>query len=114
MEDLGQDTYDLVFISQLVHHFDEISNRKLIQRIAQALRPGGTLVVQELIRRQGANQGGQTGYIMDLFFALTSDAGTWSFEEIASWQQDAGLKPDKPLWLRFQPSVGQQTAIKQS
>lgn len=112
--DLGQDTYDLVFISQLVHHFDETSNRKLTQRIAQALRPGGTLVVQELIRRQGANQGGQTGYIMDLFFALTSDAGTWSFEEIASWQQDAGLKPNKPLWLKFQPSVGQQTAIKPS
>ena len=111
-DDLGQDTYDLVFISQLVHHFDEASNRDLARRVARALRPGGVFAIQDLIRRQAPGQGDQIGALSDLYFALTSDGGTWSFEEMASWQRDAGLIPQKPLWLRTMPGVGQQAAIK--
>ncbi|MBW4670228.1 MAG: methyltransferase domain-containing protein [Cyanomargarita calcarea GSE-NOS-MK-12-04C] len=111
-EDLGEDKYDLVFISQLVHHFNESLNRALIQRVVRALRPGGTLVIQELIRREKPDQGGQFGALLDLFFALTSDAGTWTHQEMASWQRDAGLIPQKPIWLRTMPGVGQQIAMK--
>ncbi len=111
-DDLGQNAYDLVFISQLVHHFDEALNRDLARRVVRALRPGGVFVLQDLIRRQAPDQGDQIGALSDLYFALTSDAGTWSFEEMASWQRDAGLIPQKPLWLRTMPGVGQQVAIK--
>ena len=40
-DDLGSAEWDLVFVSLLVHHFDEASNRALLRRIAPALRPGG-------------------------------------------------------------------------
>ena len=111
-DDLGQEAYDVVFVSQLVHHFDEASNIELARRVARALRPGGIFVLQELIRCQAPDQGNQMGAILDLYFALTSDAGTWSFEEMASWQRSAGLIPLKPLWLRSLPGVGQQAAMK--
>jgi predicted O-methyltransferase YrrM len=113
-DDLGSEAYDVVFVSQLTHHFAEATNRDLVQRAAGALRPGGALVIQEVVRRGSATNGGQVGGLLDLCFALTSESGTWSFEEIASWQREAGLLPRKPLRLRNLPGGGQQVAVKPS
>jgi 2-polyprenyl-3-methyl-5-hydroxy-6-metoxy-1,4-benzoquinol methylase len=110
--DLGEGTYDVVFMSSLVHHFDEATNRELMKRIARALRPGGAVVVQELVRRESPTQGGQLGALLDLYFALTSQAGTWSVAEMAAWQRDAGLQSRPPVFLRSMPGGAQQTAIK--
>jgi SAM-dependent methyltransferase len=111
-DDLGSEAYDLVLIAQLVHHFDEATNRELVRRIARALRPGGYLVIQDAIRRQSPTEGGQAAALLDLYFALTSESGTWSFAEMASWQRDAGLIPRKPIRFRMVPGVGEQVAVK--
>ncbi|HLY30456.1 MAG TPA: class I SAM-dependent methyltransferase [Ktedonobacterales bacterium] len=111
-EDLGVERYDLVFISSLMHHFDEATNRALTQRAAQALCPGGYLVVQEVFRPVSAHAAGQLGALADLYFAVTSEAGTWSPAEIAAWQRAAGLAPRKPIEFLFAPGTGQQSARK--
>lgn len=111
-EDLGTESWDVVLLSQLVHHFDEPTNRELVRKIARALRPGGTLVIQELIRLQSPRKRGQLGGLLGLYFALTSESGTWSFEEMAGWQRDAGLTPRKPIRFRMSPGVGMQAAVK--
>ena len=111
-EDLGTEAWDVVLLSQLVHHFDEPTNRELVRKIARALRPGGTLAIQELIRLQSPRKRGQLGGLLGLYFALTSESGTWSFEEMAGWQRDAGLAPRKPIRFRMSPGVGMQVAVK--
>ncbi len=111
-EDLGHEVYDVILLAQLVHHFDAATNRDLVARLAHSLRPGGVLVVQEISGR--GERSGQLGGLSSLYFALTSHAGSWSFEEIASWQSDAGLIPRKPLWFRTLPDTGQQVAVKPS
>ncbi len=111
-DDLGSETFDLIFIAQVVHHFDDAANRALAKRIARALRPGGMYVIQEVIRPSPAKAAGQTGALMDLYFALTSQAGAWSFEQMADWQRQAGLIPQKPIRFRSVPGVGQQAAMK--
>lgn len=111
-DELGENAYDLVLIANLVHHFDEEQNRELARRVARALRPGGFYIISDLIRPSEPGKGGQVGAFMDLFFALTSEAGTWSFDELAAWQRDAGLEPQKPIRLRTGPGVGMQTARK--
>jgi len=104
-EDLGDAAWDLVFVSQLLHHFDEAASRDLLRRIARALRPGGVCVVLELIRPKSPNDAGQVGALLDLYFALTSQSGTWSIEEIGGWQREAGLRPMKPIHLRTVPGA---------
>ncbi|MGB3780337.1 MAG: class I SAM-dependent methyltransferase [Tunicatimonas sp.] len=111
-DDLGQAQYDIVLIASLVHHFDEETNRDLMQRIARALRPGGVLVVQEFMRSPHPRRGDHLGALLDLFFAATSESGTWSVEEITDWQRAAGLQPRKPIWLRSIPRHAQQVAKK--
>ena len=111
VDDLGEACYDVVLLAQLAHHFDEATNRRLVRRLARALRPGGLLVVQEISRRTSP-RGGQLGALSHLYFALTSSTGGWTFEEIADWQRDAGLEPRKPVWFRALPDTGQQAAVK--
>lgn len=102
-DDLGEGAWDFVFISNLVHHFDAPTNRELAKRVANALKPGGTLAILEIIRPESPNDAGQMGALMDLFFALTSLSGTWSLDEISDWEAGAGLTPGKPIKLHSIP-----------
>jgi len=111
-DDLGTGTWDVVLLSNLAHHFDDAANRELARRIARALRPGGVFAIVEIFRRGSPKEGGQLGALFDLYFALTSESGTWSFAEMASWQREAGLRPRKPVRLRISPGFGLQVAVK--
>lgn len=111
-DDLGTEAWDVIFVASLVHHFDDATNRSLAKKIANALRPGGVFVIQELYRAHTPKEAGQIGALLDLYFALTSQSGTWSFEEMAGWQREAGLKPMKPIKFLTAPGNGQQAAVK--
>jgi hypothetical protein len=76
------------------------------------LHPGGVFVIQEAIRPVSPKQAGQAGALLDLYFALTSQAGTWSYEEMADWQRQAGLEPERPIRFQTVPGIGQQAAVK--
>ena len=110
--DLGTNRWDLVFSSQLVHHFDEPTNVKLMERIAHSLRPGGIVAIVEILRPATPNRAGETGAVLDLFFATSSLSGCWSSQEITDWQRRAGLFPQKPIRLRFMPGAAIQVAMK--
>ena len=110
--DLGEATFDVVLLAQLVHHFDEATNRELQQRIARALRPGGVVVVQDMFKAASPRKAGQAGALADYYFAMVSASGTWRHEDVAAWQRDAGLAPHKPLNFRSVPGTGQQTASR--
>ena len=109
-DDLGTDTFDVVLIAQLVHHFSEEQNRDLARRVARALRPGGVYAILDAFRSPSAKDAGQTGALLDFYFALTSQSGTWSPEEMAAWQRLAGLEPQRPIGFRTVPGMGIQAA----
>jgi len=110
--DLGTQKYDVVLVANLVHHFDHSQNRDLARRIERSLRPGGVLVVQDMERPAKPGDAGAFGALADLYFAALSASGTWSLEEIASWQAEAGLAPLKPVRMLTAPGVAQQSARK--
>jgi SAM-dependent methyltransferase len=111
-DDLGNEEYDLIFIGNLLHHFDEKANQDIVMRSARALRPGGYLVIEELNRFQSPKEVGELGALSNLYFAATSEAGTWSMKEIADWQREADLIPRKPIRLLTAPGAGLQAALK--
>jgi SAM-dependent methyltransferase len=103
-DDLGERSVDVVFMSQLVHHFTDAQNRALMKRIARALRPGGVCAMLDSIRPQRPGDGGQGAALLDLYFALTSESGTWPLETMQDWLREAGLRVERPIWLRTLPS----------
>ena len=98
-DDLGESAYDLILVFSLVHHFDDATNRLLVSRAARALRPGGYLVIGDALRPSSPGKGGQQGAFFDLYFALTSESGLWTYDEMRSWQVAAGLTPRKSISL---------------
>jgi len=111
-DDLGVEAFDVVFISNLLHHFSPAQCQDVVRRAARALRPGGVLVTQELFAISSSRKAGQVAALADLYFALTSESGTLSVEDLAAWQRAAGLKPRRPLRFVSFPGSGQQSAVK--
>jgi len=112
-DDLGTEAYDAVIIVGVVHHFTEEQNRALAAKVARALRPGGTYTIADFFRLPHASKVQQVPALMDFYFALTSQSGTWSPEEMAEWQRAAGLTPNKPKDLPA-GNVGLQSAVKEA
>jgi 2-polyprenyl-3-methyl-5-hydroxy-6-metoxy-1,4-benzoquinol methylase len=96
-EDLGEAAFDVVMLNNVAHHFTSAQNFELAKRVSRALAPGGIYSVGEFLRADAPGAGGVVAATMNLYFALTSASGTWSLEEITSWQREAGLKPLKPI-----------------
>jgi SAM-dependent methyltransferase len=111
-DDLGTDAYDIVLIAQVVHHFTEEQNRELAKRVARALRPGGAYVILDAFRPHTPSDAGQVGALLEFYFALTSQSGTWSVDDMTGWQREAGLTPRRPVRFRTAPGVGLQAAFK--
>ena len=111
-EDLGREQWDLIFIAHLVHHFDRPGNEALIRRAADALRPRGVVAILDVLRSTSAQRVGQAGALLDLYFAVTSNSGTWSYHELAEWIGNAGLTPGKGMHLRTAPGISIVTGTK--
>lgn len=110
--DLGVAQWDVIYIANLLHHFDATENAALSRRVAAALRPGGLWVIQDGVRERRRRSDRMSAAVGDLYFALTSASGFWTFEEMAAWQAAAGLAPRRPIRLLTAPGQGLQIAVK--
>jgi SAM-dependent methyltransferase len=111
-EDFGRECWDLAFVAHLVHHFDRAANEALISRAADALRPNGVIAILDVLRSTSPQATSQTGALLDLYFALTSNSGTWSSDEIVGWITQAGMTPGKVVHLRTAPGTSVVTGTK--
>lgn len=110
--DFGVDTYDVVLLSHLVHHFNASQNDELFARLGRALRPCGVLAVLEPIRRETGDGVDQLAALNELYFGVTSRAGIWTARDIAGWQRDAGLQPAAEPIMLSDGGTGLQLATK--
>ncbi|HUF29178.1 MAG TPA: class I SAM-dependent methyltransferase [Gemmatimonadaceae bacterium] len=74
----GSGAWDVVLVSQLVHHFPDAQNRELIARVARALKPGGACALLDSPRPASPEEAGMVGAVLDLYFAVVSESGTWA------------------------------------
>lgn len=90
-DDIGTEQYDLVFMSNLVHHFSSEQNAWITQKAARALKKGGIFVIQDFLRPSIDAASDTLSSVQNLFFSVTSTAGVHSLETQRAWQHDAGL-----------------------
>jgi SAM-dependent methyltransferase len=103
---------DAVLLANVMHHFDEATNRSLIQRIATALRPGGLVVLVDAMRSDLPEETSQLEGLLDLYFAATSGAGLWTIAKVQEWAREAGLAVMPPNSIRHMPFCKMQIARK--
>ena len=110
--DLPPDSTDVVLLANVVHHFDEPTNRCLIQRAARALRADGLLIVIEAVRPLSLERIDQLEGLLDLYFGAASGTGLWTIEDIQDWNRSAGLVLLPPETMRRMPCCKLQVATK--
>jgi len=85
-------TYDIIFVSNMLHGLGEVASRALIKRLYDSVNPGGSLVVQGQLLRND-RLGGRWPIFLDLIQLCVTDNGrNYSKEEARMWLEEAGFK----------------------
>lgn len=89
--DFGSERYDLALLGNIVHSEGERSSRDLFRRLYRALRPGGRIVIIDMIPDDE-----RTGPPFALLFAInmlvnTEEGSTFTMAEYTNWLRDAGF-----------------------
>lgn len=83
--------YDVIFLSNIIHGEDYRQNEALIAKLSRHLTPAGRIVIKDhILDETRANP--PVGAIFSLLMLLTTGGGRcYSFGEIKSWMDRAGL-----------------------
>lgn len=89
--------YQVATLGHILHSEGEQRSRKLLAKTFDALAPGGTIAIAEFLVNKD-----RSGPVNGLIFAVnmlvnTEEGSTWSFEEIASWLEEAGFVDARTL-----------------
>jgi 3-hydroxy-5-methyl-1-naphthoate 3-O-methyltransferase len=95
--EFGDRQYDLVILGHIIHAFGETAGRKLIQKSYRALKPGGTVLIAEMIPNDQ-----RSGPPMPVLFGLnmllhTSEGDVYTMGQYRRWLRDAGFSGIKTV-----------------
>jgi len=83
--------YDLILVSAICHMLDEAENRDLLRRCAQALAPGGRLVIRDFILDPDRTTPRDGALFAVNMLVGTRGGGTYTEAEYLAWLGEAGL-----------------------
>jgi len=91
--------YDVIFLSNIIHGEGFENNRSLIRKLVSNLEPSGQIVVKDHIL-DDSRATPPVGAIFSLLMLLTTESGRcYSFSEIKSWMEEAGLSQVRQIDL---------------
>ncbi len=95
--DFGRDSYDLAILGHILHGEGEQRSKQLLRRVNDALVPGGTLLIAELVPN-----GDRSGPPLALLFGLnmllhTPDGDVFTMREYREWLKQAGFSKVKAV-----------------
>ncbi|HWN83449.1 MAG TPA: class I SAM-dependent methyltransferase, partial [Candidatus Udaeobacter sp.] len=91
--DLGEQTYDAIFLGHILHSEGRPESERLIARCARALKPGGRLVIGEFIadeERASRDQPRPLLFAVNMLL-VTSEGDAFTLGEMSAWLRSAGL-----------------------
>jgi hypothetical protein len=92
-------SYDVIFLSNIVHGENPETNTALLGKLALHLNPGGRIVIKDHIL-DDSRAHPPVGAIFSMLMLLTTEGGRcYSFNEIKVWLEGAGLKEIQEIVL---------------
>jgi SAM-dependent methyltransferase len=108
--DLGRSEYDLAIAGNLCHLFDEATNRRLLGRLFDALRPGGTLAILDALPNERID-GPRPVILYALGLLLRTNRGqVYPFSTYVGWLREVGYEAVERIDLFAVPPVSLITA----
>lgn len=95
--DFGDKQYDLVILGHIIHALGESWGKKLIKKAYRALKPGGMLLIAEMIPNDQ-----RSGPPIPVLFGLnmllhTAEGNVFTMAEYRQWLRDAGFSTIKTV-----------------
>lgn len=113
-DDFGS-SYDVIFLFNVLHHFDDAAIRQTFQKVANALNPGGTFVILDQFKRdKAAGPESYAAVLTQLLFLVTSNAGSLDLGKVRGWLEGSGFSDVRSKNLRIGPGTSYVTAIKRA
>ncbi len=97
-DDLGG-PYDAIFLSNIVHGLGPEENLQLARRTANALAPGGLLILKDMFLDTFERSPAQPVYFALTMLFYTDHGDSYCIDEAHRWFTDAGLTPAAPALL---------------
>lgn len=96
--------YDAVLVSNLIHYFGPEDCRAIVKRSADALRPGGMIIISDQVGSANNSPLVQAFLqMMSLHYFLMTGSNAYSPDSIVSWLEEAGCNVTRKLKLRTAP-----------
>jgi ubiquinone/menaquinone biosynthesis C-methylase UbiE len=90
--DWGQN-YDLMLLFNFIHHFDANTNKKLLQKVYPALKPGGQVAILDQLEGNVFGSATQTLIkLIGFMYYLFADGRTFSKDEVNLMLNETGYK----------------------
>ncbi|MGH9777640.1 MAG: class I SAM-dependent methyltransferase, partial [Candidatus Acidiferrales bacterium] len=83
--------YDLVLITNFVHHFDPPTCEKFLQRVHAALKPGGRAVTLEFVPNDDRVSPPRAAQFSLVMLATTPSGDAYTFAELEAMARNAGF-----------------------
>ena len=98
-DSFGKELYDIVFVSNLLHIYEPVENRKILRKCWDSLLIEGIVVIQEFVLNSARTQP-----LFGTLFSLNMLMGThrgasYSYDEMKEWLKDVGFKNIKRVNL---------------
>ena len=111
-DNLGNE-YDVVLIFNVIHMYSSEKNLILIQRVHDALKNGGTLVIMDQVASKGRGSAAKAIARLQGLQLFNSVMGqTYPSEEIVKWLESRGFTSVRAQMLRKAPSSGLVMGVK--
>jgi SAM-dependent methyltransferase len=90
--------HDLHLFSMILHDWDEAKNRALLRRSYDALAPGGTVVISELLVNDDKT-GPAPAALMSLNMLVETEGRNYTPAEYTGWLEEAGFRDVETVWF---------------
>lgn len=88
--ELGTD-YDVVLLTNILHHFDVATCETLLRRVHAALAPGGRAVILEFVPNEDRVSPPQAAAFSMMMLGMTPAGDAYTFRELESMCRNAGF-----------------------
>ncbi len=101
--------YDVVLASNIVHGLSDAQNTSLLKRVAEALTPGGIVVLKDMFLDEFGLWPDRAAYFGMLMLMYTDRGDSYPLTAAHRWIEEAGLVVKEPVVFEgFSLVVGQQ------
>lgn len=100
--------FDIAFLSNIIHSENEETNKKLFDKIYEALNRGGEIIIKDHILDHTLTSPA-VGAIFSIQMLLATKGRDYSFREVRGWLVNAGFK--KVKWIRLEPPLTSSLVI---